>query len=105
MSFQDRPDLGRAADHFLGEHGAGLEQQLDDGGIVSGARMPAVLGAVNRPAQGRAAEVIVSQLKRRAIRQDIASHTDTKTMGPITAAEWLAVLDKWRAEHPAKIGK
>jgi len=40
-----------------------------------------------------------------AIRQDIASHTDTKTMGPVSAAEWLAILDKWRAEHPAKYGK
>ena len=40
-----------------------------------------------------------------AIRQDIASHTDTKTMGPVSAAEWLAILDKWRAEHPAKSGK
>lgn len=37
-----------------------------------------------------------------AIRETIASHTDTKTYGPITAAQWLARLDQWRAEHPAK---
>jgi hypothetical protein len=35
-----------------------------------------------------------------AIRETIASHTDTKTYGPITAAQWLARLDQWRAEHP-----
>ena len=37
-----------------------------------------------------------------AIRETIASHTDTKTYGPITAAQWLARLDQWRAEHRAK---
>ena len=37
-----------------------------------------------------------------AIRETIASHTDTKTYGPITAAQWLARLDQWRAEHPKK---
>lgn len=36
-----------------------------------------------------------------AIREDVASHTDTKTYGPLSAAQWLARLDKWRAEHPA----
>lgn len=35
-----------------------------------------------------------------AIRENIASHTDTKTIGPVAAADWLAKLDKWRAEHP-----
>ncbi len=37
-----------------------------------------------------------------AIRELIASHTDTKTYGPITAGQWLARLDQWRAEHPKK---
>jgi hypothetical protein len=35
------------------------------------------------------------------IRKLIASHTDTKTYGPITAAKWIARLDAWRAAHPA----
>lgn len=34
------------------------------------------------------------------IRKNMASHTDTQTYGPVTAAEWLARLEKWRAEHP-----
>lgn len=34
-----------------------------------------------------------------AIRELIASHTDTKTYGPVSAAQWLARLDKWRAEN------
>lgn len=34
------------------------------------------------------------------IRQMIASHTDTRTYGPITAAKWIARLDAWRAAHP-----
>lgn len=33
------------------------------------------------------------------IRETIASHTDTKTYGPISAAEWLKRLDAWRAAH------
>ena len=37
-----------------------------------------------------------------AIRELIASHTDTKTYGPITAGQWLARLDRWRREHPAR---
>ncbi len=36
-----------------------------------------------------------------AIRETIASHTDTKAYGPITSGQWLAKLDAWRAEHPA----
>ena len=35
-----------------------------------------------------------------ASRELIASHTDTRTYGPITAGQWLARLDAWRAEHP-----
>lgn len=35
-----------------------------------------------------------------AIRKLIASHTDTKTYGPVPAAQWLDRLDKWRADHP-----
>jgi hypothetical protein len=34
------------------------------------------------------------------IREMIASHTDTKAYGPVTAAQWLARLDAWRAAHP-----
>jgi hypothetical protein len=34
------------------------------------------------------------------IRQMIASHTDTRTYGPITASRWIARLDAWRAAHP-----
>lgn len=34
------------------------------------------------------------------IREDIASHTDTKTYGPLAAADWLAKLDSWRAANP-----
>lgn len=37
-----------------------------------------------------------------AVRETIASHTDTEAYGPITAAQWLSRLDAWRAEHPAK---
>ena len=34
------------------------------------------------------------------IRQNIASHTETKSYGPLSAAQWLARLDAWRAAHP-----
>jgi hypothetical protein len=34
------------------------------------------------------------------MRENVAAHTDTKTQGPISAAEWLARLDAWRAAHP-----
>lgn len=37
------------------------------------------------------------------IREMIAAHTDTKAYGPVTAAAWLARLDKWRAEHPSAV--
>ena len=37
-----------------------------------------------------------------AIRELIASHTDSKAYGPLSAERWLARLDKWRAEHRAK---
>ena len=41
------------------------------------------------------------------IRELVAEHTDSKTYGPLSAARWLARLDKWRAENPprAKPGK
>jgi hypothetical protein len=39
------------------------------------------------------------------IREQIASHTDTKAYGPLSAAQWLAKLDAWRAEHPATAAK
>ena len=34
-----------------------------------------------------------------AIREMIAAHTDTKTIGPVSAADWLAKLDASRAGH------
>jgi hypothetical protein len=34
------------------------------------------------------------------IRKNMASHTETKTLGPLSAAQWLARLDAWRAAHP-----
>jgi hypothetical protein len=41
------------------------------------------------------------------LRELVAAHTDTKTIGPISADQWLKRLDKWRAENPmrAKMGK
>ena len=39
-----------------------------------------------------------------AIREMIASHTDTKTVGPVNAASWLARLDAWRAERALRAG-
>lgn len=36
------------------------------------------------------------------IRELIASHTDTKATGPVSAGQWLARLDKWRAENGVK---
>ena len=34
------------------------------------------------------------------MRENVASHTDTKPKGPLTAAQWIARLDAWRAAHP-----
>jgi hypothetical protein len=34
------------------------------------------------------------------MRENVAAHTDSKTQGPLTAAQWLARLDAWRATHP-----
>jgi len=36
------------------------------------------------------------------IRELVADHTDSKTYGPLSAATWLAKLDKWRAENPPR---
>lgn len=36
------------------------------------------------------------------IRELVAEHTDSKTYGPLSAARWLAKLDKWRAENPPR---
>ena len=35
-----------------------------------------------------------------ALRELVAAHTDTTAYGPISAAQWLAKLDTWRAAHP-----
>ena len=34
------------------------------------------------------------------IRELVASHSDTKTYGPLSADQWLTRLDAWRAENP-----
>jgi hypothetical protein len=34
------------------------------------------------------------------MRENVASHTETRTQGPLSAAQWLARLDAWRAAHP-----
>jgi hypothetical protein len=34
------------------------------------------------------------------VRQNVASHTETRTLGPVSAEQWLARLDAWRAQHP-----
>src|SRR3546814_3690190 len=36
------------------------------------------------------------------IRELVAEHSDSKTYGPLSAATWLAKLDKWRAENPPR---
>lgn len=36
------------------------------------------------------------------IRELIAEHSDSKTYGPLSAATWLARLDKWRAANPSR---
>lgn len=36
------------------------------------------------------------------IRELVAEHTDSKTYGPLSAANWLAKLDKWRRENPPR---
>lgn len=36
------------------------------------------------------------------IREMVAEHSDSKTYGPLSAAAWLARLDQWRAENPAR---
>ncbi len=36
------------------------------------------------------------------IRELVAEHTDSKTYGPLSAATWLARLDKWRSENPPR---
>ena len=36
------------------------------------------------------------------IRKLVAEHTDSKTYGPLPAARFLALLDKWRAENPPR---
>lgn len=35
-------------------------------------------------------------------RKSFATHTDTKAVGPISAAQWLAKLDAWRKENPGR---
>jgi hypothetical protein len=59
------------------------------------------------PAQQAAMDAKAKQLQMETgpayfvrIRQLIASHTDTRTYGPITAEQWIARLDAWRAAHP-----
>jgi hypothetical protein len=59
------------------------------------------------PAQQAAMDAKAAELHLRTgpaffleMRENVASHTDSKTQGPLTAAQWLARLDAWRAAHP-----
>jgi hypothetical protein len=36
------------------------------------------------------------------IREFIASHTDSKTIGPVSAGQWIRRLDGWRAANPPR---
>ncbi len=36
------------------------------------------------------------------IREIVAEHTDSKTVGPVSAAKWLKRLDDWRATNPPR---
>ena len=36
------------------------------------------------------------------LRKTVASHTDSKTIGPVSAAQWLARLDQWREDNPGR---
>jgi hypothetical protein len=36
------------------------------------------------------------------IREFIASHTDSKTIGPVSAGQWIKRLDGWRAANPPR---
>ncbi|MFM6932233.1 MAG: hypothetical protein ACKOUT_08320 [Novosphingobium sp.] len=36
------------------------------------------------------------------IREFIAGHTDSKTVGPVSAAQWLSRIDSWRANNPPR---
>lgn len=38
------------------------------------------------------------------LRQMVAEHSDSRAIGPISAGEWLAELDAWRARHPKQSG-
>lgn len=37
------------------------------------------------------------------LRTTVQAHTDTHTVGPISAAQWLARLDAWRAEEAERL--
>ena len=59
------------------------------------------------PAQQAAMDAKAVELQLRTgpaffleMRENVAAHTDSKTQGPLTAAQWLARLDAWRAAHP-----
>src|SRR5438128_812419 len=58
----------------LGSRGAGSEQGLDGAGVVAGLRVPAVDGAVHRPAERRARELIVFDVQLRAALDENACH-------------------------------
>ncbi len=36
------------------------------------------------------------------IREFIATHSDSKTVGPVSAGQWLKRLDNWRANNPPR---
>jgi hypothetical protein len=59
------------------------------------------------PAQQAAMDAKADQLHLKTgpaffleIRENVASHTETTTLGPLSAAQWLARLDAWRTAHP-----
>ena len=36
------------------------------------------------------------------IREFVAGHTDSQTVGPVSAGQWLRRLDEWRANNPPR---
>lgn len=65
-----------------------------------------VTGHKPTPAQEAAMAAKAKELKMPSgpayfvhIREMIAEHTDSKAYGPVSAAQWIGRLDKWRAEN------
>lgn len=65
-----------------------------------------VTGVKPTPAQEAAMDAKRKELKMPSgpayfvhIREMIADHTDSKAYGPVSAAQWIGKLDKWRSEN------